>query len=297
MAQDVEKKLSKIKRDKRFAIKIDLSTDISNDAQLIVYVSYFDASKGIITDDILGCKQLAQHTSGDVIFETLDNFFKASVRFTVEMVSQYSMDGVAAMTAYESGLVACIGTVNLDINWQHCIIHKQSLAAKNMTGQFNKVPSIKFLSFNNMCEEIGSTHTKLLLHTDVQWVLRGWVLALLFVEGISKDKTPDWITNPFDIITATSSKLPIKMKEDLLTMSANSISKATFKQLSLCDLWTAARQELKENKRHCYFVASSISIYLCEQFFSALTSIKSNLRNCMNPEPGLILALTHSSLD
>lgn len=44
----VEQTIEKIKLDKRFAIQIDEWTDISNDAQLIVYVRYFDDEKGVM---------------------------------------------------------------------------------------------------------------------------------------------------------------------------------------------------------------------------------------------------------
>ncbi|KAJ8885034.1 hypothetical protein PR048_011230 [Dryococelus australis] len=180
MAQDVvEQTVEKIKLDKQFAIQIDESSDICNDTQLIVYFLYFDFGKGIITDDILGCEQLAQHTRGMDIFDTLDSFLRLQIGLQWEWCFSMSLNGAAGMTGYKCGLVALIHTVNPDINWQHCIIHKQSLAAKKYDTLSR---SLNSRLFKNMCEEIVSIHTQLLQHTDVQRVL-----ARLF--GLREDVT------------------------------------------------------------------------------------------------------------
>ena len=56
MACDVSQQvIEKIKQDKRFALQLDESTDISNQAQLLMYVRYYDEG---INDQILAYKSL-----------------------------------------------------------------------------------------------------------------------------------------------------------------------------------------------------------------------------------------------
>jgi hypothetical protein len=59
MAQEVVEQITEnIKIDKKFTIQIDESVDVSDEADLFVYIRYFDVKKGTIVDEILGCKQL-----------------------------------------------------------------------------------------------------------------------------------------------------------------------------------------------------------------------------------------------
>jgi hypothetical protein len=38
--------------------------DVSDEAKLLVYIWYFDVKKEATVDEILGCKQLPEHTMG-----------------------------------------------------------------------------------------------------------------------------------------------------------------------------------------------------------------------------------------
>jgi hypothetical protein len=49
---------------------------VSDEAELLVYIRYFDVKEGPIVDKILGCQQLKGHTKGEVILKILDNFTK-----------------------------------------------------------------------------------------------------------------------------------------------------------------------------------------------------------------------------
>jgi hypothetical protein len=45
--------------------------DVSEEAELLVYIRYFDVKKWPIFDVIFGCKQLSDHTKGEDIFKSL----------------------------------------------------------------------------------------------------------------------------------------------------------------------------------------------------------------------------------
>jgi hypothetical protein len=74
MAQVVEQITEDVKLDERFAIQIDELVNISDEAELLVCIRYFDVKKDAIFDEILGCKQLPEHTKGEDILKILDNF-------------------------------------------------------------------------------------------------------------------------------------------------------------------------------------------------------------------------------
>lgn len=78
-------KSENIKLHERFAIQIDESVDISDEAELLVYIRYFDVKKGATADEILGCKQTPEHTRGVGIFKILE-FHNIGIRFPVGMV-------------------------------------------------------------------------------------------------------------------------------------------------------------------------------------------------------------------
>jgi hypothetical protein len=79
------------------------------------------------------------------------------------------------------------------IQLNHCIIHKQVLASKDMSNDLNLVldivvKAVNFIKssalntrlFHVLCDEIGFEHKNLLLHTEVRWLSRGKVLQRLF---------------------------------------------------------------------------------------------------------------------
>ncbi|XP_047480591.1 SCAN domain-containing protein 3-like [Penaeus chinensis] len=102
-------------------------------------------------------------------------------------------DAAASKTGKVKGLVARFKKENPDVEWTHCIIHRESLASKKMSSQLHEIlnDAVKVINFiksrplntrlfHRLCESMGSEHTELLLHTDVRWLSRGRILARLF---------------------------------------------------------------------------------------------------------------------
>ena len=137
MACDVSQQvIEKIKQDKRLALQLDESTDISNQAQLLMYVRYYDEG---INDQILACKSLLGKTTGEKIFEVLDGHIRAECGFKWEWCTSISSDGAASMTGHTNGIIARLKLVNPNLKWQHCMIHKQALATKKMSPELHMV--------------------------------------------------------------------------------------------------------------------------------------------------------------
>ena len=57
-----------------FSLQLDETTDIGSDAQLMVFVRYFDTND--IIEQFLFCRPLAKNTTGEEIFKKVDFFFE-----------------------------------------------------------------------------------------------------------------------------------------------------------------------------------------------------------------------------
>ncbi|XP_034052451.1 zinc finger BED domain-containing protein 5-like, partial [Gymnodraco acuticeps] len=182
-AESGEPVLKKMKTEKvknpsgTFALQLDESTDVSGEAQLIAFVRYKDTLE--MNEHILFCKKLTGRTTG----QDLD----------WKSCSHVCTDGAAAMTGRVNGLMAHIKKVNPDVTWTHCMIHREALASKRMSPELNDVlnDAVKLINFiqsrplnhrlfQSLCEDGGSEHKQLLLHTDVRWLSRGKTLQRLF---------------------------------------------------------------------------------------------------------------------
>lgn len=102
-------------------------------------------------------------------------------------------DGAAAMAGKHGGVVTQIKQVAPEAEFTHCCIHREALATKAMPYSLKTVldAAVKVINFikgralnsrmfSIMCNEMGSDHNKLLLHTEVRWLSRGKVLSRLF---------------------------------------------------------------------------------------------------------------------
>lgn len=83
--------------------------------------------------------------------------------------------------------------VNPNLRTDHCLILREAIVAKSLPSplkivmdevvkvvNFIKLRPLKMRLFNVLCQEMGSEHTTLLLHTEVRWLSRGKVLTRMF---------------------------------------------------------------------------------------------------------------------
>uniref|UniRef100_A0AAR2IY92 DUF4371 domain-containing protein n=1 Tax=Pygocentrus nattereri TaxID=42514 RepID=A0AAR2IY92_PYGNA len=140
-----------------YAIQLDESTDIANLFNLLVFVRYEHNHE--IFEDILFCKPLPTKTTAEVIFDILNAYIVSNGIEWSKCVG-VSTDGARAMTTSV-----------------HCSLHREALAAKRIVN-FIKARSLQSRLFRVLCEEMGSSHVQLLLHTEVRWLSRSKVLEL-----------------------------------------------------------------------------------------------------------------------
>uniref|UniRef100_A0A9J8C488 Uncharacterized protein n=1 Tax=Cyprinus carpio carpio TaxID=630221 RepID=A0A9J8C488_CYPCA len=175
--------ISRIKNSEFFSLQIDESTDVANLANLLVYVRYL--FENTVHEDFLFCRPLVTHSTGEDIFNLMDSFFRVHEVDWARCVG-ICTDGAKAMTGRHKGSVALIRKIAPAVSWVPCSIHREALATKNMPGElltvlhdvvkivnFIKARPLNSRIFRTICNEMGSEHETLLLHTEVRWLSRG----------------------------------------------------------------------------------------------------------------------------
>ena len=97
------------------------------------------------------------------------------------------------MAGKHEGFLAKVLQVAPLINFTDCIIHRENLACKILDPDLKSVldAAIKIVNFiksrplqkrlfTTLCDEMGSHHKSLLLHSEVRWLSRGKVLTRLY---------------------------------------------------------------------------------------------------------------------
>lgn len=190
MSNDVKESLVSRIQHNSFSLQIDESTDVAGLAILLAFVRY--AYSGYFKEDLLLCKPLPGHTTGAEIFRLLDDFLKTN-EIPWSNCIDVCTDGAKAMTGPMVGVVTKIKESSKDCSSSHCVLHRHALATKKMPASFKKVldESVRIINyiksrplksrlFEILCEDMGSLHHSLLLHTEVRWLSRGNALSRLY---------------------------------------------------------------------------------------------------------------------
>lgn len=244
MAKNVESELiSRIKESSFYSLQIDETTDVSNDGQLICYVRY--EFNNDIHEDMLFSKTLPSRSTGEQIFKALNEYMQEHEIDWKKCVG-FCSDGARALTGRQSGVVAKVKDVAPDVTWTHCFIHREALATKGMPSKFKTVleDSVKIINFikarplnsrlfSLLCDDMGSEHKQLLLHSEVRWLSRGKVLTrlfelrqevLLFVKEINEDYTSFLVDDMWLSTLAYLSDVFSKLNELNLSLQGNSLT-------------------------------------------------------------------------
>ena len=189
MANNCEQQLLVKLRKGSFAIQLDETTTVADEAVLIVYVQYIDGED--LKQDILLSVNLTTTTRSEDIFTAVDSYF-SSQKLPYENVVACCSDGAASMMGKNKGFNSRLKEKVPHCIIFHCMIHHQALASKKLSDDLSEtlatvVKITNFIKgratnkrlFADLCED--EAHQTLLLHTEVRWLSRGRVLVR-FVE-------------------------------------------------------------------------------------------------------------------
>lgn len=189
MAEWTEDELiQRIINSKYYALQLDESTDVQGLSQSIVFVRHIWQED--VHEDISFCKPIIRGTA-EVIFNVIDSHIKGKGIQWKNCVGIYT-DGARALCGKQSSVVTRILEQSPYASWTHCSLHREALVSKALPDDFKTVlnTAVKIVNyiktrplqarlFRKLCEEMGSLHTSLLLHTEVRWLSRGKVLTRL----------------------------------------------------------------------------------------------------------------------
>ena len=112
-----------------FAIQLDETTDVSNCAQLLVFVRYADKdyirSELLLSNELRTTVQQKEKTCSSF----LKTFFKENGLQWSKLVGR-TTDGTPAMLGRKSGFQACVKAVSPSVIFVHSFIHRFATAAK-----------------------------------------------------------------------------------------------------------------------------------------------------------------------
>lgn len=217
MSSDIQKNVGEILSDGRlFAMQLDESTDISKKCQLLSYIRF--VADGSITEQFFSCTELLTTSTGLDIYNSISSTLEKNGLSWKNCIS-ICTDGAPAMTGRLKGFVSRLKQKFPSIGSTHCFIHREVLVTKTLPAELKdildsvvkmvnyvKSRALKTRLLKQMCQEAGSRHDTLVLHTDIRWLSRGKVLtrfyelrdelinifALENMEFVTQLKDEDW---------------------------------------------------------------------------------------------------------
>lgn len=177
-----------------FSIAVDESTDVSDTAQLLLFVQGINTTLEI-TEELVAMKSINGTITSENLFREMSEVID-EVGLHWNKLMGGTTDGAPCMVGWHNGFVARIcqkvieskGSPPLDL---HCIIHLRNLCGK----QFNLehimmvvVKSVNFIrshalnyrTFKEFLSKMESEHSAVVYHSEVCWRSQGKVLKWFF---------------------------------------------------------------------------------------------------------------------
>jgi hypothetical protein len=190
ISEDLEEQLMEKFGNSRFTIQIDEATDCGGVAHLTAYVRYVENKT--LNEDMLFCKPIKSRETALEIFKIVDNFIKEKNIKWSDCVGVCT-DAARVMAGNTQGLRALIKQSTPQAVWTHRMIHRESLATKELCPELNEVLNVVIKSVNyiktrllksrlfaKICEEMGAQYKSLLFYCNSRWLSRGNVVARVY---------------------------------------------------------------------------------------------------------------------
>lgn len=189
LAGNVAKQLRDgIKNAECISLAVDESTDTTDNAQLMVFVRYYDESKREFVEDVLGMANLCGQTRGEDIYKAILEMLNEK-GIDVKKVVSVATDGAPAMMGRERGLVQRLKVLHPHLISYHCIIHQSVLCASlgevyseimatmmRLINLLRASSALQHRLLRTFLTEVNAAFDDLLLHNNIRWLSKGKVL-------------------------------------------------------------------------------------------------------------------------
>jgi hypothetical protein len=139
MSDDVESLCNYLQMT-HFSIQLDESTLPGNEALILAYVHYVMNQE--IHEELLFARTLTTDTKGESIFNVLRDYFKEKA-IPLSNTMPAAADGAPAMFGHYRGFISHLKQNVPGMFAIHCVIHRQHLVAKNLSGRLHQ--SLQFV--------------------------------------------------------------------------------------------------------------------------------------------------------
>lgn len=196
MAESLREKLrNKSMEYECFSIAIDESTDVTDIAQLAIFIRACDINLQI-TEELLELVPLHGTTTSEDIYNKVEEVL-SQYNLQMEKLVCLATDGAATMVGHANGVGARLLSKIREKQPEymfahfHCIIHQQALCSKVLqldqvlkpvtkTVNFIRARGLNHRQFNSLLAEVGSEFDSVPYYTEVRWLSCHKVLKRFF---------------------------------------------------------------------------------------------------------------------
>ncbi|XP_066965478.1 protein FAM200C-like [Macrobrachium rosenbergii] len=181
MAENIEETLCNMLRTTEFSLQLDESTLPGNESLLLAYVRFVKDES--LVQELLFARQLETDTKGESVFRV--DFFKAK-DIPLSNILACATDGAPSMVGRHRGFISFLKKAVPGVLTVHCVIHRQHLVPKNLSGRLHKSMSTVITAINKikahalnsrLFRQLGTDNDeefeRLVLHTEVRWLSKG----------------------------------------------------------------------------------------------------------------------------
>lgn len=190
LAESVKDKLiNDLKETDSISLAADESTDISDIAQLSLFVRYLDKKERVFKEELLALLPLTGSTTGRDIYGAITNCLKEN-DIPLEKITSLVTDGAPAMVGSTNGAAALLKQDCPRLLSFHCIIHNSVLCTKLKEEFAQRLDTIiRLVNFlrsksakqhrdlKSFLAEHEAAYHDVPLHTAVRWLSKGKVLS------------------------------------------------------------------------------------------------------------------------
>ena len=140
---------------------------------MLVFVRYIFQED--VHEDMLCALLLPTNTTAAELFKSLNDYISRKLNWS--FCVSICLGGVAAVTGQLSGFTTRVKEVASECESTHCVIHREMPASRKMSPELNnvlqdvikiinhiKVHALNSRLFAQLCEEMDTEHTRLLLY-------------------------------------------------------------------------------------------------------------------------------------